>query len=98
VKGYRRSNRDANHGPIVAALKRCGRTVYELDGCKDEEPGIPDVLAVWPGGFCFIEIKSDKGKLNPAQVAWHAAYRGPRGSLVVARDEREALRATGVPA
>lgn len=108
---YRRSARhdDSNHAPIVAALRAAGRQVVELDGAKQDEPGIPDILVAWPGGIVFMEIKSihvaarrgrpekpRANQLNDAQVKWHAAYRGPRGSLVTVWTEAEALRACGV--
>jgi hypothetical protein len=94
--GYRRRKRDATEGPIVKALKGAGRQWVDLTGAAVDDPGCPDGIAVWPGGFCFLELKAGKGQLSPVQRAWHAAYRGPPGSLAVARTELEALRATGV--
>lgn len=99
---------DANHGEIVQALRAAGRQVVELDGAKQDEPGIPDLLVAWPGGLVLMEIKSVRerarsgraekpqpGRLNDAQLAWHAAYRGPRATLVTVWTVSEALAATG---
>lgn len=103
-KGFRRKNKDAIHDACVEALRAAGRQVVELDGAKDDEPGIPDVLVVWPGGMVLMEFKSYRddyndvrgGKLNEHQQKWHARYRGPAGTLLVIRSVAAALRATGV--
>jgi len=50
------------------------------------KPGFPDICAVHPrsGALIFIELKSDKGKMRPAQLEWkdallnsEATYFGP---------------------
>jgi hypothetical protein len=96
MKGYRRSKKDGAHDEIVGAHLDTGAQVVELDACKSIHPGIPDILVLWPGGFQFQEIKALKGKLNSAQVKWHAAYRGPKGTLAVVRTKDEALACRGV--
>ena len=92
--GYRRRKRDANEPAIVKALKDAGRQWIPWEA---RVPGMPDGMAVWPGGFCVMEFKVPKtGVLSPEQRKWHASYRGPKGTLVVPRTPAEALRATGV--
>jgi len=51
--------------------------------------GTPDILVLVPYGF--LEVKAERGKLNPAQWAWHckAAEKGIRVRTV--RSIREAL-------
>lgn len=95
MKGYRKRKLDANHATIVKALRAAGREVYEMDGAKDDDPGRPDVLAIWAGGFCWLEFKTKGQGLSPAQERWHAAYRGPKGTLATVWTAEEALTATG---
>ena len=87
------SKRDANHAVIVRALRSAGRHVVELFALGGSHP---DIVVVWPGGIVFMEIKAPGGKLTPGQVQYHGGWRGPAGSLVVVRDEHEALTAAGV--
>ncbi len=62
-----------------------------------DEPGAPDGLLwgprMWP---TFVENKSVDGLLSKKQIAWHAGYRGPAGSLVVVPDMATAKRVAGV--
>lgn len=86
------SKRDANHTAIVRALRAAGRQVIELHALGGNAP---DILVSWPGGMLLMEVKAGKGKLTPGQETFHATWRGPRGSLVVVRTERQALEYTG---
>jgi len=67
----RRAKRDANHGAIVAALRKCGWWVLDLSA---QGGGCPDLLADRRGRTCFIEIKNKDGRnrLEPHQREWHA--------------------------
>lgn len=50
-----------------AQTQRGWRTALEGD------PGFPDFLAARRGRLLFIEAKSGRGRLSPAQVAWREA-------------------------
>lgn len=76
----RAAKRDANHAPIVQALRLVGCNVQDLaavgEGCPDLLIGIPTVRKL-----VFAEIKDgDKPpcerKLTPAQVKWHQEWDG----------------------
>jgi hypothetical protein len=90
----RRGKRDGNHTAIVRALRAVGRSVVELHGVGG---GVPDLLVAWPGGVVLIEIKAPRtGRLLDSQRDFARSWRGPRGSLVVARTVEDALAACGV--
>lgn len=57
------ARRDANEPAIIAALKAVGARVYPVSG-----EGLPDTTVLYKGVVYLIEIKTDKGKLTPAQV------------------------------
>ena len=94
-----RNRRDANHAPIVQALRAAGRTVIELDSLGG---GCPDILVGWGMRHVLLmEIKAprtDKGggshPVTPNQVKWHREWKGPRVAIV--RSVEEALAVTGV--
>lgn len=53
---------------------------------RTSKPGFPDLCAVHPktGALVFIELKSERGKMRPAQIEWKdalsrskASYFGP---------------------
>ena|SRR3990172_10253052 len=72
-------SRDKREARIFAAL-----------GVK---PGVPDIIIVRPSKRsamrAFIELKSDKGRLTPAQQAWHEELRlqGWNGAVCRSLDE-----------
>ena len=86
------SKRDGNHTQIVRTLRLAGYLVIELHGVGGN---CPDVLVVGRGRVVLMEIKAEKGTLTPGQELFHGAWRGPPGSLVVVRTERQALAAMG---
>ena len=48
-------------------------------------PGAPDIICVIEGQFVGIEVKDEKGKLNPNQVAFKERLEAAGGKYVVAR-------------
>lgn len=61
----RAAKRDANEGPIVAALEAAGFWVQRMS-----QKGMPDLYIYKAGQSHFVEVKSAKGKLTRAQKAW----------------------------
>lgn len=89
--------RDANEKPIVDALRALGAVVERLNG-----DGVPDLLVGHRGRTFLIEVKNPeskggaesggrrtkgRGKLQPAQVTWFAAWPGAPVIEVVNVDE-----------
>lgn len=96
----RAARTDGNHSAIVKALRAAGCGVVDLSGVGN---GVPDLLVeapVSPWAMTLLEVKDpsqppNKQKLTPAQVTFHAGWRGP---LHVVRTVDEALAAVGVRA
>mgnify|MGYP000856665067 CR=1 FL=1 len=72
--------KDANQNPIVQILIQSGYSVQDMSAIGG---GLTDLLV---GGVdrrdgqrknWLVEIKTEKGKLNPLQQEWHAARHGP---------------------
>jgi hypothetical protein len=80
---------DANHGVIVAALRQVGASVQDLAAVGK---GCPDLLVGYRGHNFVLEVKAPKGTSTPAQVAWHADW---RGDVRIVRDVDEALHVIG---
>jgi len=90
----RRAAVDANQSEIVAALRAVGGSVVDLSSVG---AGCPDVLCGYRGVNYAVEIKDgdkfkSQRKLTPAQVQFHAAW---RGQICVVETVDEALRAIG---
>lgn len=86
--GGQGKKRDANEPEIIAALQDIGVTVVQLAG-----NGVPDLLCHSRGIWSVMEIKSDKGKLKPAQAALYQQAPFP-----IVRNVAEALALFGVRA
>lgn len=90
----RASRSDENQPAIVAALRACGATVTPTHGVCG---GFPDLVVGYQGRNFLLEVKDPakpKGdqKLTPAQIEWHAAWRGQKA---VVKTVDEALIAVG---
>lgn len=62
--------------------------------------GLPDLLLMGHGHAAWVEVKARRGRLSPAQSAWHDAARAAGQTVLVARsasDLVEPLRALGAP-
>jgi hypothetical protein len=85
---------DANQSDIVAALRAVGASVQPLHSVGQ---GCPDLLVGY-GKHCYtIEVKDGSlppsaRKLTPAQIEWHANW---RGHVAVVATVKEALIAIG---
>lgn len=93
----RAKRRDANECAVVDALEAIGASVTRLDG-----DGIPDLLVGYRGHTWLFEVKNPKatggakrggertkghGALTPAQVDWHASWRGKAPVIVTTASE-----------
>ena len=81
---------DTNQVEIVAALRGAYCSVQHLHMVGD---GCPDILVGRMGKNYLIEIKSEHGRLNDAQMGWHAEW---RGEVFCVYTVEEALRVVGV--
>lgn len=74
--GLRRSVTEAQLQDAVTALaKMRGWMAYHTYDSRRSEPGFPDLVLVHEdtGILVFVELKSAKGKMTPAQKRWRAA-------------------------
>lgn len=65
---------EAEFGEQVRALvKMCPDLLsYHTFSSKRSAPGFPDWVICGPRGVIFRELKTDKGRLSPAQKEWIA--------------------------
>lgn len=81
--------KDANQDAIVRALKAVGCDIFDLSGACG---GVPDIACLTPSGAVrFMEIKTDKGKLRPSQLAIPEGWK-----VAVVRSVDEALEVVGI--
>lgn len=67
----RASKIDANHAAIVEAYRDLGCMVLSLAALGK---GVPDLLVQRRGQFALVEVKTAKGKLEPAQEAFRQQW------------------------
>lgn len=77
---------DGNHRAIVDALRASGASVVSLAGVGK---GCPDLLVGLRGSTWLVEVKLPKGRVNPRQAEWHAAWRG--APVIVMRSVDDAV-------
>lgn len=82
---------DGNQADIVARLRAAGRCVEVM---SDVGRGVPDLMVHWAGRCILMEVKMPGKGLTPAQMQWHAGWKGP--AIAVVRCWQEALEATGI--
>jgi hypothetical protein len=80
---------DSTHNAIVCALRDMGASVTSLAAVG---LGVPDLVVGWRRENFLLEVKSEKGQLNPYQKAFHRMW---NGQVAVVRTPDDALRAIG---
>ena len=88
----RAARRDLNDQLVSQALTAAGFTVHDYASAGH----VPDrlVTRALPDGrawVCWVEIKSDTGKLRPRQEKFRAVFE-PRGEFYIARDPQATVR------
>ena len=88
------ARRDNNSSEMITALKMAGFGVVDYSRAG---LGIPDLLATrpLPQGhlfICWLEVKSDKGRLSQSQLPARSVWE-PRGEWLLARNVEETLAA-----
>ena len=87
---------DANHGEIIAALRRAGCVVHDT---SRQGGGFPDCIAATPRGrLVMLEIKDgakppSARKLTDAEAEFHATW---GHHVAVVTSAADALRAVGI--
>jgi hypothetical protein len=89
----RRGRVDDNHAAIVAALRRCGCSVFSTAGVGS---GFPDCVVGLHGVTHLLEIKDglkppSKRRLTDDESAWHATWQGERVYIVESVHDADAL-------
>ena len=88
------ARRDNNSSEMITALKLAGYNVVDYSRAG---LGIPDLLVTrkLPQNhlfICWLEVKSDKGRLSPSQIPAQSIWE-PRGEWLLARNVEETLAA-----
>lgn len=86
---------DGNQAEIVAALRAVGAIVTP---CHAVGQGFPDICVGWQGNTYLLEIKDPSKpkadrQLTPAQVKWHASW---KGHVAIVETVPQALEAIGI--
>ena len=83
--------RDRNEPAIVKALNQAGAITWRLSA-----PGVPDLLVGWQGRWLLLEVKTERGRMKPAQQIFHATATALKLPCWVVRNEAEALEVLGI--
>lgn len=75
--------RDANEPEVIAALEAHGFHVTRISG-----KGVPDLLISHGGDRQWVaEVKTEKGRVKPAQAEFYAEWRGEPVELLRSIDD-----------
>ena len=55
---------------VQELARLCGFLCYHAHDSRRSEPGLPDLLLVRPPSVIFAELKTDRGRVTPAQRVW----------------------------
>lgn len=74
---YTRLSEKAFQAQIIQLAHLCGWMVFHPFDSRRSEPGFPDLALVHEtrGDFLMAELKTQSGRLSPAQARWIAALR-----------------------
>lgn len=81
---------DANHGEIIAALRKAGCAVLDLSRVGH---GCPDILVSIAQKNHLLELKSRDGELTDDQFKFRDYWRAP---VHIVRSPEQALEAVGL--
>jgi Holliday junction resolvase len=82
------AQRDKAEPAVVQALQLAGWAVERVSA-----PGFPDLLCVRRGVAVLLEVKSQGGRMKPAQVQLHARLRVAGLTVAIVTTPEEALAA-----
>lgn len=74
---------------FVKYLRLMGWTTYHTRYAIGSDPGFPDLVAVRAERCVFLELKTETGRISPAQAEWGELLAGVGGTV-----EYHLLRAT----
>ena len=80
---------DGNQTDIMQALRAAGFYVFD---CSRMGRGFPDLLINSYARVVLMEVKTQEGRLTPAEAKFHAEY---KGELYIVRSVEDALIAMG---
>lgn len=59
---------------VIEMARTLGWRVYHTHDSRRSDPGFPDLCMVRRGTLRFMELKSEKGQITPAQAEWLSAF------------------------
>lgn len=77
---------------IKKYLRTVGASVWDTSQPRAAmiTPGLPDLIVVFRGRLAFVEVKTEKGKLSPAQEVFRAEVAGAGHDYQVWRSAHDA--------
>lgn len=60
----------AHQRAIIDLAELCGWAWYHVPDSRRCPPGMPDLILCRPPVVLFVECKTDRGRLRPAQTRW----------------------------
>ena len=70
---------------VLELAQICGWHCYHTHDSRRSEPGFPDLVLVRGDRLLFRELKTDKGRMSPAQVQWIIELSGAGADVCVWR-------------